>query len=131
MPTGPMKILRTPDERFADLPGYDFAPHYLQIPGPDGTELRLHYLDEGPRRAAPVLLLHGEPSWCYLYRHIVADLAARFHRVLAPDLIGFGRSDKPSERADYTYERHVAWMTACCWRSICATSRCSARIGAA
>jgi haloalkane dehalogenase len=72
----------------------------------------LHYVDEGPREAPPVLLLHGEPSWCYLYRHIIAELVARGHRVVAPDLIGFGRSDKPSLRADYTYERHVAWMSA-------------------
>jgi haloalkane dehalogenase len=106
-----MKILRTPDQRFADLPDYDFAPHYRHIQDADGTELRLHFLDEGPRGKNPVLLLHGEPSWCYLYRHIVADLAARGHRVLAPDLIGFGRSDTPTERTDYTYERHVAWMT--------------------
>jgi haloalkane dehalogenase len=106
-----MKILRTPDERFVNLADYDFAPHYSHVQDADGTELRLHFLDEGPRGKKPVLLLHGEPSWCYLYRHIVADLAARGHRVLAPDLIGFGRSDKPAERTDYTYERHVAWMT--------------------
>jgi haloalkane dehalogenase len=106
-----MKILRTPDARFTNLADYDFAPHYRHIEDADGTELRLHYLDEGPRKANPVLLLHGEPSWCYLYRHIVRDLVARGHRVLAPDLIGFGRSDKPASRTDYTYERHVAWMT--------------------
>ena len=107
-----MKILRTADERFANLPDYDFAPHYSHIQDVDGTELRLHFLNEGPRDANPVLLLHGEPSWCYLYRHIARDLAACGHRVLAPDLIGFGRSDKPASRTDYTYERHVAWMSA-------------------
>jgi haloalkane dehalogenase len=107
-----MKILRTPDGRFASLPDFDFTPHYHRIQDADGTELRLHFLDEGPRDASPVLLLHGEPSWCYLYRHIVRDLSARGHRVLAPDLIGFGRSDKPASRTDYSYERHVAWMTA-------------------
>ena len=77
----------------------------------DGTSLRIHYLDEGPRDAAPVLLLHGEPSWSYLYRKFVPPLTAAGHRVIAPDLIGFGKSDKPAARADYTYERHVAWMS--------------------
>ena len=107
-----MKILRTPDARFENLPDYAFAPHYREIKDKDGTTLRLHYLDEGPRDAAPILLLHGEPSWCFLYRNIVPGLAAKGHRVLAPDLIGFGRSDKPSEQLDYTYERHVQWMSA-------------------
>ena len=107
-----MIVLRTPDERFANLPDYPFAPHYATVRDADGTELRIHYVDEGPRTAAPMLLLHGEPSWSYLYRHVIADLAARGHRAVAPDLIGFGRSDKPSRRDDYTYERHVAWMLA-------------------
>ena len=79
--------------------------------GADGTNLRIHYVDEGPRDAAPVLLMHGEPSWSYLYRKFVPWLVERGHRVVAPDLIGFGKSDKPAERADYTYERHVAWMS--------------------
>jgi len=78
----------------------------------DGTELGIHYVDEGPRDAAPILLMHGEPSWSYLYRKFVPDLVARGHRVIAPDLIGFGKSDKPAARSDYTYERHVAWMSA-------------------
>jgi haloalkane dehalogenase len=106
-----MKVLRTPEARFANLEGYPFAPHYSDITDADGTALRLHYVDEGPRDAAPVLLMHGEPSWSYLYRNIVADLVARGHRAIAPDLIGFGRSDKPADRGDYTYERHVAWMS--------------------
>ena len=106
-----MKVLRTPDTRFAVLEGYPFAPHYRTIVDADGTELRLHYVDEGPQAAAPVLLMHGEPSWSYLYRKIIADLVARGHRVIAPDLIGFGRSDKPAARTDYTFERHVAWMS--------------------
>ncbi len=106
-----MKILRTPDVRFANLPDFAFAPHYCEITDGDGTALRIHYLDEGPPAAAPVLLMHGEPSWSFLYRHIGASLAARGHRVLAPDLVGFGRSDKPAELADYTYERHVRWMS--------------------
>jgi haloalkane dehalogenase len=107
-----MKVLRTPDERFATLPDFPFAPHYAEIETGEGTRLRLHYLDEGPRDGSPVLLLHGEPSWCFLYRKMISLLVARGHRVLAPDLIGFGRSDKPAERSDYTFERHVDWMSA-------------------
>ncbi|HWU71989.1 MAG TPA: haloalkane dehalogenase [Sphingomonas sp.] len=106
-----MKVLRTPDERFAGLADYPFAPHYLTVTDADGTELRIHYIDEGPRDAAPILLMHGEPSWSYLYRKFVLNLVARGHRVIAPDLIGFGKSDKPAQRSDYTYERHVAWMS--------------------
>ncbi len=102
-----MKVLRTPDERFADLPGFPFAPHYVDIA--DG--LRVHFLDEGPADAAPVLLLHGEPSWSYLYRTMVPVLVAAGHRVVVPDLIGFGRSDKPAEQSDHTYQRHVDWMS--------------------
>lgn len=105
-----MKVLRTPDAAFVDLADFRFSPHYAEV-GADGTKLRLHYLDEGPGDADPVLLMHGEPSWCYLYRTIVRGLAAKGHRTIAPDLIGFGRSDKPSEQSDYTYERHVAWMS--------------------
>ncbi|MFI5302600.1 MAG: haloalkane dehalogenase [Polyangiales bacterium] len=100
-----MDILRTPDERFASLPGYSFAPHYVDI-----GALRVHYVDEGPRDAAPILLLHGEPSWSYLYRRMIEPLVAAGHRVVAPDLVGFGRSDKPAKREDYTYQRHVDWM---------------------
>jgi haloalkane dehalogenase len=106
-----MHVLRTPDDRFTGLEGWPFAPHYATITDADGTALRLHYIDEGPRDAAPVLLMHGEPSWAYLYRHFVGPLVAAGHRVIAPDLIGFGRSDKPAARSDYTYERHVAWMS--------------------
>ncbi len=107
-----MKTLRTPDARFAALPGYPFAPHYLEIDDGEGGRLRIHYLDEGPRGATPVLLLHGEPSWSYLYRKMIPGLVERGYRVLAPDLVGFGRSDKPTLAADYTYPRHVAWMRA-------------------
>jgi haloalkane dehalogenase len=106
-----MKILRTPDERFANLPDYAFKPNYMTIRDADGTELRLHYVDEGPRDAAPVLLLHGEPSWSFLYRKMITGLVAKGHRVVAPDLIGFGKSDKPTEQSDYTFERHVKWMS--------------------
>jgi haloalkane dehalogenase len=105
-----VKSLRTPDERFADLAGYAFEPHYVTIADGEGGELRVHYLDEGPAEAAPVLLLHGEPSWSYLYRTMIPVLVAAGHRCVVPDLVGFGRSDKPTEQDDYTYARHVAWM---------------------
>jgi len=109
-----MQTLRTADERFDDLDGYPFEPHYAEIaavPGEaDSGTLRVHYLDEGPADAAPVLLMHGEPSWSYLYRHMIPPLVAAGHRVIAPDLVGFGRSDKPTEQSDYTYARHVEWM---------------------
>jgi haloalkane dehalogenase len=107
-----MQVLRTPEARFADLPDYPFAPHYETVTDANGTALRIHYLDEGPRDAPPILLMHGEPSWSYLYRKFVPHLVARGHRVIAPDLIGFGKSDKPAVRGDYSYERHVAWMSA-------------------
>jgi haloalkane dehalogenase len=109
-----MDVVRTPDEQFADLPDYPFAPHYAHVPAEPETgegQLRVHYLDEGPSSAAPVLLMHGEPSWSYLYRHVIPPLVEAGHRVIAPDLVGFGRSDKPTAFADYTYARHVAWMS--------------------
>lgn len=107
-----MDFLRTPDDRFANLPGYPFAPHYVEIPAGDAGRLRMHYVDEGPRDADPVLLLHGEPSWSFLYRKMIPGLVAAGHRVIAPDLVGFGRSDKPVRREDYTYQRHVDWLRA-------------------
>lgn len=107
-----MKFLRTPDERFAGLDGYPFAPHYLDVTATGVPPLRMHYLDEGPADGPPVVLLHGEPTWSYLYRTMIPPLAAAGYRVLAPDLIGFGRSDKPTAVADYTYQRHVDWVTA-------------------
>jgi len=107
-----MEYLRTPDSRFEQLSGYDFEPHYLQVDDFEGGELRLHYLDEGPRSAPVVLLMHGEPSWCYLYRKMIPVITEAGFRVVAPDLIGFGRSDKPAARTDYTYARHVGWMQA-------------------
>jgi len=108
-----MKVLRTPDERFHALPGFDFQPHYVEVPAGDGGDdtIRVHYLDEGdPEAAETVLLLHGEPSWSYLYRKMIPPLVASGLRVVAPDLVGFGRSDKPAARTDYTYARHVEWM---------------------
>ena len=107
-----MSVLRTPDQHFEGLPDYTFAPEYAEVPGISVDQaLRLHYVDQGPRDAAPILMLHGEPSWSFLYRHMITPLAAAGHRVLAPDLIGFGRSDKPSERAAYSYQNHVDWMS--------------------
>lgn len=106
-----MRVLRTPDARFDDLVDWPYAPRYAQVTDADGTTMRLHYVDEGPRDGAVVLLMHGEPSWAYLYRHIIEGLVARGHRAIAPDLIGFGRSDKPASRTDYTYARHVDWMS--------------------
>jgi haloalkane dehalogenase len=106
-----MEILRTPDERFERLEGYDFAPHYMGVKGEGDTPLRMHYLDEGPRGAAPILLMHGNPTWAYLYRKIIRKLALQGHRVVAPDLVGFGRSDKPAARSDYTMARHIAWVS--------------------
>lgn len=106
-----MKILRTQDERFENLPGYSFLSHYLEIPDGEGGQLRIHYIDEGPYDAEVVLLMHGEPSWAYLYRKMIPIIVKAGHRAIAPDLVGFGRSDKPADRNDYTYRRHVDWMT--------------------
>jgi haloalkane dehalogenase len=107
-----MDVLRTPDERFEALPDFPYAPNYTTVTDKaSGVGLRIAAIDEGPRDAAPVLLLHGEPTWSFLYRKIIAGLVAKGHRVVAPDLVGFGRSDKPAAREDYTYERHVAWMS--------------------
>jgi haloalkane dehalogenase len=105
-------VYRTPDTQFVGLPGYPFAPHYADVPSGDGTTLRVHYVDEGAAGAPPVLLMHGEPSWSYLYRKMIPILTDAGLRCIAPDLVGFGRSDKPLARDDYTYQRHVDWMTA-------------------
>ena len=100
-----MKALRTPDIRFERLPGYDFEPRYIDVDG-----MRMHYVDEGQQDAEPVLLLHGEPSWSFLYRHMIPPLVDAGLRAVAPDLIGFGRSDKPVTQSAYTYAKHVGWM---------------------
>ncbi len=105
-----MDIVRTPDERFPDLPDFPYTARYVDVDDTDGAQLRVAYLDEGPRDAQPVLLLHGEPSWSFLYRRMIPILLDAGLRVLAPDLVGFGRSDKPAQRSDYTYARHVEWM---------------------
>jgi haloalkane dehalogenase len=100
-----MELLRTPDERFRDLPGYPFVPHYVDVGG-----VRMHYVDEGD--GPPVLLLHGEPSWSYLYRKMIPMIAGAGFRAVVPDLVGFGRSDKPVARDAYSYQRHIDWLTA-------------------
>ncbi|HEX5615812.1 MAG TPA: haloalkane dehalogenase [Acidimicrobiia bacterium] len=105
-----MKVLRTPDERFDGLVDWDFEARYREVFAGDGTALRIHFVDEGPRDAPPVLLLHGNPSWSYLHRHMLRGLAARGHRAIALDLIGFGRSDKPADRRDYSIAAHVDWV---------------------
>ncbi|MFX1304539.1 MAG: haloalkane dehalogenase [Promethearchaeota archaeon] len=101
-----MKFLRTPDDRFENLPDFPFEPNYIEIDG-----IRIHYVDEGPKEAEVVLLMHGEPSWSFLYRHMIPILVKAGYRTLAPDLVGFGRSDKPTEKSDHTYRKHVEWMS--------------------
>lgn len=106
-----MKLLETSDHLFDAVRDFDFTPHYAEIrDAQDGTRLRVHYVDEGPRDAPVVLMLHGEPTWSYLYRHMIGPVAAAGRRVVAPDLIGFGKSDKPAARGDYSYARQVGWM---------------------
>lgn len=102
-----MKTLRTPPERFRGLPDYNFEENYAEV----GGGVRLHYVDEGPRDGAPVLMLHGEPTWSYLYRHMIPVFADAGMRALAPDLIGFGKSDKPTRQGDYSYQAHMDWIT--------------------
>ena len=128
-----MDALRTPDDRFADLPGYPFEPHYVEIPDGDGGTLRVHHLDEGDPTAPVVLLLHGEPCWSYLYRHMIPVLVDAGLRAVAPDLVGFGRSDKPAaaHRLHLRPPRRLAHRPTCSTSSTCATSRSSARTGAA
>ena len=106
-----MEFKRTPDERFENLPDYSFAPNYLQVDDTEGGQLRMHYLDEGPRDGDVVVLMHGQPVWSYLNRHMIPLLVDAGFRVIAPDFVGFGRSDKPTKIEDYTYARHVTWMS--------------------
>ena len=101
----PKTVLRTPDARFAALVDFPYQPKYVEVGG-----LRIAYIDEGPRDAAPVVLMHGEPTWSYLYRKMIPGLLAAGHRVIAPDLVGFGRSDKPTRKQDFSYLHHVQWM---------------------
>lgn len=106
-----MDVLRTPDSRFDNLEDYPFVANYVDVTATDTQSLRMHYVDEGPADEPPIVLLHGEPTWSYLYRKMIPPLAEAGNRVLAPDLIGFGRSDKPGRIDDYTYQRHVDWVT--------------------
>jgi haloalkane dehalogenase len=106
-----MEFKRTPDECFENLEGFSYKPHYLNVDDTEGGELRVHYLDEGPADGDVVLLMHGQPVWSYLYRHMITPLVDAGFRVIVPDLVGFGRSDKPTQIEDYTYARHVAWMS--------------------
>lgn len=106
-----MKVLRTPDECFANLPGFDYRPCYTTIQDEDGSAIRLHHIDEGPRDAEPILLMHGNPTWSYLYRHMIPGLVATGRRVIAVDLVGCGRSDKPAKKNDYTLARHCDWLS--------------------
>ncbi len=107
-----MDVLRTPDERFDGLPDFPFAPRYVEVDSGDGGKVRMHYLDEGPSDGEVALLLHGEPSWSYLYRRMIPVLVDAGLRAVAIDLVGFGRSDKPIRRDDYTYQAHVDWTWA-------------------
>lgn len=103
-------VLRTPDSRFENLPEYDFRPHYLHIADRKFGSLRMHYLDEGPQDAAVVLLLHGQGCWAYSYRKMIPLLVSRGYRAVAPDYIGFGRSDKLPSTEDYSFQCHVDWL---------------------
>ena len=105
-----MSVYRTPDERFRDLPGYGFEPCYHEIEDSRLGRLRVHFVDEGPRDAPIVLMMHGEPTWSYLYRKMIPILVAAGYRAIAPDLVGFGRSDKPMQQTDYSFENHLRWM---------------------
>jgi len=107
-----MQTLRTPDDRFAEIPEFPYQPRYCELDDGDGGRLRLAWIEDGPQHGDPVLMLHGEPSWSFLYRKMIPILAAAGHRVVCPDLVGFGRSDKPTRREDHTYARHVEWMRA-------------------
>ncbi|WP_319449878.1 MULTISPECIES: haloalkane dehalogenase [unclassified Mycobacterium] len=107
-----MQTLRTPDERFAGLDDFAYPPRYCELDDDEGSRLRVAWVEHGPADADPILMLHGEPSWSYLYRKMIPILAAAGHRVICPDLVGFGRSDKPTQLADHTYARHVEWMRA-------------------
>jgi haloalkane dehalogenase len=105
-----MRTLRTPDDRFAGLPDFDLAAHHAEVPDQDGGTLRMAWVEDGPADGPPVLLLHGEPTWSFLYRTVIPPLAAAGFRAIAPDLVGFGRSDKPAGAADHSYARHVEWV---------------------
>ena len=106
-----MQLLRTPDSQFEGLPEWPFEPHYTTIAADDGTPIRIAHAEMGPAQGEPILLMHGNPSWSYLHRHMMAPLAATGRRVIAVDLVGHGRSDKPASKDDYTLARHIDWMS--------------------
>ena len=105
------QVLRTPDSQFEDLPDYDFTPQYINVADPDLGDIRVHFIDVGPADGQTVIMMHGEPSWSFLYRKMTKRVSDAGMRVIAPDLVGFGRSDKPSETSDYSYSKHVSWMS--------------------
>jgi haloalkane dehalogenase len=107
-----MKVLRTPDSQFRNLNGYPYKPVYTNITASDGTELRVHHIDEGPKDGPILLAMHGQPVWSYLYSRMIPILTQAGIRVIAPDLIGYGKSDKPASREDYSYQNQVDWMGA-------------------
>ncbi len=112
----PSGFLRTPEDRFQNLPDFPFEPHYMQMPHGDGT-MRMHYLDEGDKGAPVILCLHGQATWSYAYRKMIPIFVKAGYRVLAPDFIGFGRSDKLPQDTDYTYQKHVDWIADFCKRT--------------
>lgn len=107
-----MQTLRTPDDRFAELPDFGYSPNYADLDDGEGATVRVAWVESGPAHADPVLMLHGEPTWSFLYRKMIPIIAAAGYRVICPDLVGFGRSDKPTRLEDHTYARHVEWMRA-------------------
>ena len=111
-----MQVLQADLSRFASIPDYPFAENWLEVDLGEGHEGRMHYVDEGPKDAPAVLLFHGEPSWSFLYRKMIPILLNAGFRCLAPDLIGFGKSDKPDDISFYTYERHIYWLSQ--WRDV-------------
>jgi haloalkane dehalogenase len=107
-----VNVLRTPEDRFSDLPGFDHEPRYADVPDGEGGALRMAWVEAGPADGPVALLLHGEPTWSFLYRHVMRELADAGIRAVAPDMVGFGRSDKPAAVVDHSYARHVEWMRA-------------------
>ncbi len=107
-----MQVLRTPDARFEGLTDYPFAPHYVMVPDGEGGTLRMHYVDEGPSEGQPVVMIHGNPTWSYMWRSLIPVLARAGYRAIAIDMIGMGRSDKPAALEDYSIDRHATWLEA-------------------
>ena len=106
-----MKIRKTPASCFADLPDYDFAPHFVTLDDQEGGTLDMHYIEDGPADGQPVVMIHGNPTWSFMWRKVVKRLAAQGYRAIAIDMIGMGRSDKPTRMRDYTIARHEKWVS--------------------